>query len=302
MVARQQIDVRRAGAGDLEDLLRLWSLAREDVGPMGRPLIVTAPEQVRPRLRASLCGDDVQVAIARWDGRPAGFTLVRVVPVAALLEGLAVQVEHLYVVPELRRHGVAKALLGAVIGIAERVGAEQVFSSAPPGARDSHRFLARLGFSPVVIRRVAATSVLRRKLAGEGRRGGLEDLLSRRRSLRARADRPRRGECPPLLAEDLAGGGTQAGDGTAVTAETGPAGRRPTGAYPAEGGAVRSRAVAGSAGEDSVVGTGAAGEPDQPPVGEPAAELPGGHPALQLGERPLVVRHEAVAGTSTATV
>lgn len=207
MVTRQQIDVRRAVAGDIADLLQLWSLAREDVGPMGRPLIATAPEQVRTRLQSALLGDDVHVVIARSEGHPAGFTLVRVVPVAALLDGLAVQVEHLYVVPELRRRGVAKALLGAVAGIAERVGAEQVVSSAPPGARDSHRFLARLGFSPVVVRRVAATSVLRRKLAGEGRRSGLEDLLSRRRSLRARAGRAVTGAAvaDPTVGEETAG-------------------------------------------------------------------------------------------------
>jgi GNAT superfamily N-acetyltransferase len=201
MMTRQPIDVRRAGAGDLEDLLRIWSLAREDLGPLGRPPNVTSPEQIRPRLRAVLLGGDVQVVIARWDGRPAGFTLVRMVPMAALVDGLAAQIEQLYVVPELRRHGVARALLGAVTGIAERAGAEQVVSSAPPGARDSHRFLARLGFFPVVVRRVAATSVLRRKLAGEGRRGGLEDLLSRRRSLRAQAGRLRRGETLTSQAE-----------------------------------------------------------------------------------------------------
>ena len=209
MVSRQPIDVRRVGAGDEEDLLRLWLLAREDVGPLGRPLGTTSPEALRPRLRAALAGDDVQIVLARWDGRPAGYSLVRVVPVAALLDGSAVQIEHLYVVPELRRHGVARALLAAVTGIAERAGAEQIVSSAPPGARDSHRFLARLGFSPVVVRRVVATSVLRRKLAGEARRGGLEDLLSRRRSLRARAGWPRRGETaaePEAPAAEVAAG------------------------------------------------------------------------------------------------
>ncbi len=52
-----------------------------------------------------------------------------------------------------------------------------------------HRFLARLGFTPLVLRRVVATSTLRRRLAGESKRSALEDLLSRRRSLRARAVR-----------------------------------------------------------------------------------------------------------------
>jgi hypothetical protein len=73
--------------------------------------------------------------------------------------------------------------------VAERHGAEQVVSNAPPSARETHRFLARLGFTPLVVRRVAPTALLRRRLAGESRRSALEDLLSRRRSLRARAGR-----------------------------------------------------------------------------------------------------------------
>lgn len=203
-MTRQPIDVRRAAPGDVDDLVQLWSQAREDSPPL-RPG-GSGPEQIRSRLRAAVSGEDLHVVIARWEGRPAGYVLVRVIPVAALVDGLAVQIEHLFVSPEFRRHGVARALLVAVTGIADRVGAEQVVSSAPQAARDSHRFLARLGFSPVVVRRVVATSVLRRKLAGEGRRGGLEDLLSRRRSLRARAGWPRRGEAAVPAPDELSTG------------------------------------------------------------------------------------------------
>jgi GNAT superfamily N-acetyltransferase len=96
-------------------------------------------------------------------------------------------VENLFVTPELRRRGIAKLLLGGAASVAERSGAEQVVISSPPSSRDAQRFLARLGFTPFVIRRMASTAALRRRLAGEPRRGALEDLLSRRRSLRARA-------------------------------------------------------------------------------------------------------------------
>jgi GNAT superfamily N-acetyltransferase len=284
MVTRQPIDVRRAGTGDVEDLLQLWSVAREDFGPLGRPTIVTAPEQIRPRLRAALLGDDVHVVIARWDGRPAGYTLVRVVPIAALLDGLAVQIEQLYVLPELRRHGVARAMLVAVTGIAERVGAEQVISSAPQGARDSHRFLARLGFSPVVVRRVAATSVLRRKLAGEGRRGGLEDLLSRRRSLRARAGWPRRGESVTLTAGEDADFRDDAADLVADSAgEFVPSDETPTVEVPA-------------------AALEAVGPVEPQPDGDPAPAPPGTAASTRRGEPVrLAVGHEAVAGASTST-
>jgi hypothetical protein len=78
-------------------------------------------------------------------------------------------------------------LLLLATSIAERHGAEQMLAGAPPSARETHRFLARLGFAPLVVRRVVATSALRRRLAGENQRRGLDDLLSRRRSLRARS-------------------------------------------------------------------------------------------------------------------
>lgn len=186
-MARPIMDVRRAGAGDVEDLLQLWVAAREEVSRSTRALGGMSPEQVRPRLRTVLAGDDIQVIMARWEGCPAGYAVLRLAPLAPMVEGQALHVEHLFVLPDMRRHGVARGLLTAVVGLAERLGADQVVSSAPQGNRDTHRFLARLGFSPMVVRRVAATTVLRRRLAGESRRGSLDDLLSRRRSLRARA-------------------------------------------------------------------------------------------------------------------
>jgi predicted GNAT family acetyltransferase len=117
----------------------------------------------------------------------AGYAVLRVAPLLAVVDGPALHIDHLFVQPSARRHGVARGLLSAATAIAERQGAEQILASAAPSARDTHRFLARLGFSPMVVRRAVGTASLRRRLAGEGRRSGLEDLLSRRRSLRARA-------------------------------------------------------------------------------------------------------------------
>jgi GNAT superfamily N-acetyltransferase len=173
---------------DLDDLLLLWSQSREEMSRSLRPLVTLPADQLRPRLHETLMTGESTVLLARYDGAPAGYGVVRVAPVLAV-DPLALHIDQLYVAPSLRRRGVAHALLVAAIGIAERSGADQVVASAPPGVRDTHRFLARLGFSPLVVRRVTATAALRRRLAGEGQRRGLEDLLSRRRSLRARAAR-----------------------------------------------------------------------------------------------------------------
>src|ERR687883_12336 len=167
-VTRPPVDVRQALPDDTEDLLVLWMQARAELGGAGRPLLGSSPDVIRPRLVDALTRrDDLHILLARWEGRPAGFAIVRVGQLMPVLEGNCVQLEHLFVTAPLRRHGVARALLAGVAGLAERSGADQILSGAPPSAREMHRFLARLGFTPLVLRRVAATATLRRRLAGE---------------------------------------------------------------------------------------------------------------------------------------
>ncbi len=170
-VTRPPVDVRQAGTGDADDLIELWVQARTEIAGAGRAALGGAPDVIRPRLLDALGRQDgLHLLLARWEGRPAGFAVVRIGHLMPLADDDCVQLEHLFVTPSLRRHGVARALLGAVAGLAERHGADQILSGAPPSAREVHRFLARLGFTPLVLRRVTATATLRRRLAGESRR------------------------------------------------------------------------------------------------------------------------------------
>jgi len=66
-----------------------------------------------------------------------------------------------------RHRGAGKALVTAAAQFAEDRGADAVSVSVYPQARDSQRFYARLGFAPLVVRRVAPLSVLRRRLGQE---------------------------------------------------------------------------------------------------------------------------------------
>ena len=184
---RPSLDVRRAGVDDVDDLLALWVEAREENSAGFKSLLAGDPEVLRHRLSEALGGTEVHILLARFEQRPAGFVLARCAPVSPLADSTALHIDQLYVTRELRRHGVGRALLSAVAGLAERGGVEQVISSVSPLARDTHRFFARLGFAPLVVRRVVPTAMLRRRLAGESRRRAVDDLLSRRRSLRARA-------------------------------------------------------------------------------------------------------------------
>jgi GNAT superfamily N-acetyltransferase len=186
-VARALVDVRRVTADDLGDVLELWTQGRDAIARQGRS--ATSAEQVGPRLADALAAGQIEILLARREGRPAGFLILRETPVSFMVDQPAICIDQLYVAVEARRHGVARAMLGLVAGRAERSGAEQIVSSVTPWARDTHRFFARLGFSPLTVRRSVAPATLRRRLTGESARGGLEDLLARRRSLRARARR-----------------------------------------------------------------------------------------------------------------
>ncbi len=70
--------------------------------------------------------------------------------------------------------------------LADEQGVEHLVASAAAGSREGNRYLARLGFAPVVVRRVASTATLRRSL-------GLTDVRDRvavlRRARRTRAER-----------------------------------------------------------------------------------------------------------------
>jgi GNAT superfamily N-acetyltransferase len=204
---------RRARADDLDDLLELLQAARDDATPGFRTVIAADPQALRRRLVRLLdrtC--DSELLVAWQDHRAVGFLLVSTGPVSPLSDGSAMHIDLLYVVPDQRRHGVGRALISAIAGLAERAGADQVLCNVSPPARDTHRFFARLGFAPLMVRRAVPLSTLRRRLAGgESRRGGLDELLSRRRSLRARSLWPgSRADRSEPAAEPAGAGGADA--------------------------------------------------------------------------------------------
>jgi len=201
-VARAVVEVRRVTVDDLAEVLELWAEGREENARLGRSS--TPAEQAAPRLAEVIASGEVEILLARRDGRAAGFLILRESRLNFLVDQPAICIEQMFVTAAARRHGVARAMLSQVAGRAERTGAEQIVSSVTPWARDTHRFFARLGFSPLTVRRSVTPATLRRRLSGELHRGGLEDLLSRRRSLRARA------RSRPVLAivePDLGAGG-----------------------------------------------------------------------------------------------
>jgi GNAT superfamily N-acetyltransferase len=158
--------VRTATTDDLDELVALVN-AMTDLGPVrGRRIARTGPDGFRSQCARLLAdpGHRVVVAVDEAD------TLVGVAVFAAetaggLLDPPSVYVSHLLVAPEHRKRGAGRALVAAAATYAEDLGVDSVVVGVAPTTRDANRFFARLGFAPLVIRRIAPVAALRRALA-----------------------------------------------------------------------------------------------------------------------------------------
>lgn len=183
---RNMVEVSAVPSDELDDLVGLWVASKVDAGV---PLEVATRFANDGRFVSAMARPDVWAHVARIDGRPVGYVVTSENPFGLSPEP-EIAVEQLYVDPRARRHGVARSLLCAVVGLAERSGSDVIVSNVPTQSREAHRFFARLGFSSVFVRRVVGTSALRRRLAPQNGVGAAVDqIIRRRRSLRSVASR-----------------------------------------------------------------------------------------------------------------
>ena len=175
-MSRPQVSVQPVTVELQPAFTGLWRAARVEGGSTPDAALRAASEG---RIADALAREDVNAYVASVGGTVAGFMVLTTSPLSGLIDAPSVSVDQLYVVPECRRSGVAHALLSRAAGFAETLGCEQIATCVPAQAREANRFFARLGFSSYVVRRVTPTSALRRRLAGEEPRAGLDQVLSR---------------------------------------------------------------------------------------------------------------------------
>nr|WP_202881709.1 GNAT family N-acetyltransferase [Pedococcus badiiscoriae] len=162
----------------------MWLSSRVEAGISAE---VAARAASEGRVATALRREDVRAYIATTEGRPVGFAVAATSPFSSLTDNPCVTIDQLYVVPEARKHGVARQLMTAVTLYADSRGCDQIGCNVPAQHREANRFFARLGFSSQVVRRVTSVAALRRRLGqDESGHSSLEALLHRRRSLRAR--------------------------------------------------------------------------------------------------------------------
>lgn len=185
-MTRSTVAVSRVRTADERAFAPLWVASRVAAGHTEDWALRAVREG---RISEAVAREDVRIYVATGGGRPLGFVTVTHSPLSGLSDESAAWIDQLYVDPDYRKTGVAQALLRMAARYAEHVGAHQLVSCVPAKAKESNRYFARLGFAPLVTGRSTSPGALRRRLAGDEVESQSELVVSRRRSLRARASR-----------------------------------------------------------------------------------------------------------------
>jgi ribosomal protein S18 acetylase RimI-like enzyme len=179
-VSRASVRVRPAEHADIDGLVELIATVDTRSGVFsGRPLIDPDAAHLSDRL-AEILDEHARtllVAVDDASGLPVGLLVAKMDEIGAIDLTPALHVTHLLVAPKHRRRGVGRTLLAAAVHLADERGVDRILATAASGSREANRYLARLGFAPLVVHRVASTSALRRSL-------GISDVSERMALLR----------------------------------------------------------------------------------------------------------------------
>lgn len=182
-MSRGNVRVRPATPSDISELITLSedNGVAEHVGRRGRK---GETPSLADRYSQLLTDPDrlVLVAVDEEHNHLVGFAVLLEELVGVLAPTATLYISHLLVAPGFRRRGAGRALLTGAVRHAEDREIDHVVVGVQAAARDANRYLARLGFAPLVVRRIASVPALRRSL------GIVESAdrvaLRRRRSMR----------------------------------------------------------------------------------------------------------------------
>lgn len=178
-MSRVNVRVRPATPDDVEALVSLVQHIDTRSGLFsGRPLHDASAGHLAERFAQIIDGHRVVLLLAEDETHaPVGLLAARHDCVGAIDLTPVLHVTHLMVHPEHRRRGIGRALLAAVVRLADEQDIEHVLTTAAAGSREGNRYLARIGFAPLVVHRIAPTAALRRSL-------GMTDAADRTAMLR----------------------------------------------------------------------------------------------------------------------
>jgi GNAT superfamily N-acetyltransferase len=179
--------VRDAVPGDAEALLSIWTDFTSD--PPRQPRPSTDVDEVR-RSVGRITEDSTQrLVVAVVGDDPVGVAHLRRAPVSPIHTEDAVHVGYLHVLSKFRRRGLGKQLMETAADWAEELGSQHIVASVAATARESNRFLARLGMSQVAVVRATTVTALKGRLRTPIGQTVIPNIVTARRLMRVSASR-----------------------------------------------------------------------------------------------------------------
>ena len=177
-MSRVSVRVRPATHPDIPALVQLLQHSDVTSGSFsGKPLHDPSDAHLTERLGEILDSERCLLIAVDEAGAVVGMLAAKPDDVGAIDLTPVLHVTHLLVDPEHRRRGIGRALLAGAVHLADEQGFEHVLTTAAAGSREGNRYLARIGFAPLVVHRIASTTTLRRSL-------GMTDVAGRMAMLR----------------------------------------------------------------------------------------------------------------------
>jgi ribosomal protein S18 acetylase RimI-like enzyme len=182
---RSPVQLRTARHSDAPALVDIWS---EVMRKAGRELQLDDIRRILDRVSVA---PEERIVVAEVGDNVVGAVHLRASTCSPVNLERVVQVSSPGVLPTHRRRGIGSALMQAAAEFAEELAVPHIGVAVAAGARDSNRFMARLGLGPAATLRLAATATVKGRLLASRRptlaRGGARQLthvLAARRSLR----------------------------------------------------------------------------------------------------------------------
>lgn len=185
-VSRTPVSIRMACPDDAAELVAVSARSGGELGraPTAEPTGDARLSEASGSIARIAADPEQQLLVAEIDRRVVGAVHLRRGPISPLQQAEIVQVSHLYVLPEVRRRGIASLLLSTATSWAEEKDSSHLIAVSPAQSRDAQRFLARLGFGQVAVVRAAEVPGLRARFCGSiGIGGKSRRLIAARRSL-----------------------------------------------------------------------------------------------------------------------
>ncbi len=185
---RGSVQIRDAVPEDADALLAIWSDFTTDGSLAVRPLPLR--HEVGAAVGRTAADSDERLLVAELDGTVVGMLHLRRAPLSPIHVEDSVRMSNLHVLSSFRRRGVGRQLIEKAAEWADEKATEHLAAHVAAGARDTNRFLARLGLTQVAVVRATSVKSLRAKLTlRDGGMAASSNLLVARRRMRRRAAR-----------------------------------------------------------------------------------------------------------------